>query len=62
MGKGKIMELFDKIPWSEHLTKMETAKESEIYYSPSNNNSKTYAHLRRYLQAGNSAVNNAVKI
>jgi hypothetical protein len=32
---SKIMELFDKIPWSEYLAKMETAKEGEIYYSPS---------------------------
>ena len=33
--KGKIMELFDNIPWSEHLAKMETVKDSEIHYSPS---------------------------
>ncbi|MCL1937513.1 MAG: hypothetical protein FWF52_03840 [Candidatus Azobacteroides sp.] len=33
--QGKIMELFEKIPWSEYLTKMQTAKESEIHYSPS---------------------------
>ena len=33
--KGKIMELFDKIPWSEHLEKMKTVKDNEIYYSPS---------------------------
>ena len=33
--KNKIMELFEKIPWSEYLTKMKTAKEDEIYYSPS---------------------------
>ena len=33
--KGKIMEMFDKIPWSDYLAKMETTKESEIHYSPS---------------------------
>jgi hypothetical protein len=33
--KEKIMELFDSIPWSEHLAKMKTANESEIHYSPS---------------------------
>jgi hypothetical protein len=33
--KEDIMELFEKIPWSEYLTKMKTAKENEIHYSPS---------------------------
>ena len=33
--KDKIMELFEKIPWSEYLTKMKTAKETELHYSPS---------------------------
>ena len=33
--KNKIMELFNQIPWGEYLAKMETAKDSEIYYSPS---------------------------
>jgi len=33
--KGKVMEMFEKVPWSEYLAKMATAKESEIYYSPS---------------------------
>jgi len=33
--KSRIMELFSKIPWTEYLTKMKTAKESEIHYSPS---------------------------
>ena len=33
--KGKIMELFNNIPWSDYLAKMETAKENEIHYSPS---------------------------
>lgn len=33
--KDKIMELFDKIPWTEYLAKMKTTKESEIHYSPS---------------------------
>ncbi|WP_303922888.1 hypothetical protein [Draconibacterium sediminis] len=31
----KILETFHKIPWSDYLAKMETAKQSEIYYSPS---------------------------
>lgn len=33
--KNKIMELFNKIPWAEYLAKMETAKDSEIHFSPS---------------------------
>jgi len=33
--KNEIMKLFDKIPWTEYLSKMKTAKQSEIYYSPS---------------------------
>jgi len=35
--KDKIMELFNEIPWDEHLEKMKNAKEKEkdIYYSPS---------------------------
>ncbi|MCL2246338.1 MAG: hypothetical protein FWC10_04405 [Lentimicrobiaceae bacterium] len=33
--KESIMQLFEKIPWSEYLTKMKTAKENDIYYSPS---------------------------
>ncbi len=33
--KEKILDLFDKIPWSDYLAKMATAKESEIHYSPS---------------------------
>ena len=33
--KDKVMEMFEKVPWSEYLAKMATAKESEIYYSPS---------------------------
>ena len=32
---GKVMEMFEKVPWSDYLKKMETAKEDEIYYSPS---------------------------
>jgi hypothetical protein len=33
--KDKIMELFEKTPWSECLAKMKTVKDNEIYYSPS---------------------------
>ncbi len=33
--QDKILETFHKIPWSEYLGKMETAKQKEIYYSPS---------------------------
>ena len=33
--KEKIMDLFENIPWQEHLAKMRTVKESEIHYSPS---------------------------
>lgn len=33
--KDKIMETFDKIPWTEYLEKMKTARQSEIHYSPS---------------------------
>ncbi|MEZ7885134.1 MAG: hypothetical protein QMB39_07735 [Bacteroidales bacterium] len=33
--KEKIIETFEKIPWNGLLKKMETAEESEIYYSPS---------------------------
>jgi len=31
--RDKIMELFDTIRWADHLAKMETAKENEIYFS-----------------------------
>jgi len=33
--KNKILETFEKIPWTDYLTKMKTASDSEIYYSPS---------------------------
>jgi len=33
--KDKIMELFEKIPWSKYLAKMKTAKKDEIHHSPS---------------------------
>ncbi len=33
--KDKIMETFEKIPWSEFLAKMKTVRQSEIHYSPS---------------------------
>jgi len=33
--KEKILETFEKMPWDELLKKMETAKENEIFYSPS---------------------------
>lgn len=35
IDKDKIMEVFENIPWDEHLRKMGTAKESDIHYSPS---------------------------
>ena len=31
----KILETFRKIPWSDYLAKMETAKQGEVFYSPS---------------------------
>jgi hypothetical protein len=33
--KEKIMEILEKIPWTDLLDKMKGVKESEIYYSPS---------------------------
>ncbi len=33
--QNKIMENFEKIPWSDLLEKMKTANENEIHYSPS---------------------------
>lgn len=33
--KDKILEQFENIPWTDLLGKMELAKESEIFYSPS---------------------------
>ena len=33
--KDKIMELFEKISWTEYLTKMKAAQKSELHYSPS---------------------------
>lgn len=33
--KDKILEHFENIPWTDLLGKMELAKESEIFYSPS---------------------------
>lgn len=35
MEKDQIMQLFETIPWQEYLVKMDTAKESEFFYSPS---------------------------
>jgi hypothetical protein len=35
IDKCKIIEVFENIPWSELLRKMETARESDIHYSPS---------------------------
>jgi hypothetical protein len=35
IAKDKIMVLFDEIPWSDYLAKMQTAKQNEIHYSPS---------------------------
>jgi hypothetical protein len=31
----KIMEAFDRVPWTDLLTKMQNAKDSEIHHSPS---------------------------
>ena len=31
--KDKIIEMFEKIPWAEHLEKMKTASKKEIYCS-----------------------------
>jgi len=33
--EDKIMETFIKIPWQDYIERMKTAKESEMYYSPS---------------------------
>jgi len=33
--QDKILETFHKIPWSDYLAKMKTAKQKEIFYSPS---------------------------
>ncbi|MFN7599781.1 MAG: hypothetical protein ACK5R0_00095 [Bacteroidota bacterium] len=33
--KEKILDIFDRIPWTELLDKMKGVKESEIYFSPS---------------------------
>jgi hypothetical protein len=35
ISKNEIMETFDKIPWTEYLAKMKSAKQSEIHFSPS---------------------------
>ena len=33
--RKKILATFHKIPWLDYLTKMKTAKQKEIFYSPS---------------------------
>jgi len=33
--KNKILETFDKIPWTDYLKKMKSANEKDIHYSPS---------------------------
>ena len=33
--QNKIMELFENIPWKEHLEKMKKVDDKDIYYSPS---------------------------
>ena len=33
--KGKILDVFDRIPWTDLLAKMKGAKESDIHFSPS---------------------------
>jgi len=35
ISANEIIENFENIPWTEYLAKMKTAKQSEIYYSPS---------------------------
>src|SRR5580765_7500683 len=35
MDKDDIIEKFETINWVEYLTKMQTAREGEIYFSPS---------------------------
>lgn len=35
ISPDKIIETFEKIPWTEYLEKMTGKKENEIYYSPS---------------------------
>lgn len=31
----RMIDVFEKTPWTDYLQKMETAKQGEIYYSPS---------------------------
>ena len=33
--REKILETFHKIPWTDYLAKMKTAKQKEIFFSPS---------------------------
>ncbi len=33
--KDKVIEIFNRIPWSEYLEKMKTVDKREIHYSPS---------------------------
>ena len=33
--KDNVRETFDKIPWNDYLKKMKSAKDNEIYFSPS---------------------------
>ncbi len=35
IAEDSIMTALEKIPWADYLQKMATAKEGEIYYSPS---------------------------
>jgi hypothetical protein len=33
--KDKVIEIFNRVPWTEYLEKMKTANKREIHYSPS---------------------------
>ena len=35
IAADSIIEVLEKIPWTDYLQRMETAEEGEIYYSPS---------------------------
>ncbi len=35
IDKDKVIEIFNRVPWTEYLEKMKTVNEREIHYSPS---------------------------
>ena len=35
IAESQIMHTFDKVPWVDYLTQMQTRGENEIYFSPS---------------------------